>query len=67
MIQTCNAAYWEHMQPVLARNGDPENLGQPCGKTFDDFEQSTLCPHDPLPPPNPDVQALLDHSRRSRT
>ena len=51
MIQTCNAAYWEHMESVLARNGDPENPGQPCGKIFNDVDHSTICPHDPLPVP----------------
>lgn len=53
MMQTCNEAYWEHMENVLARNGDPENPGKPCGKTFDDVDHSTICPHEELPPPGP--------------
>lgn len=50
MMQTCNGAYWEHMEQVLARHGDPENPGQPCGKTFDDVDHSTICPHEKFPP-----------------
>jgi hypothetical protein len=50
MRQTCNKAYWAGMETVLERNGDPENPGQPCGKTFDDFDHSTICPHEYFAP-----------------
>jgi hypothetical protein len=45
MIQTCNDAYWENMPAVRDRTE-----GAPCGQTFNDVEQSTLCPHERLAP-----------------
>ncbi len=44
MKQICNAEYWEHMPSVRDRTP-----GAPCGATFDDNDQSTLCPHEELP------------------
>lgn len=42
MIQTCNEEFWRHAyrKPGAA----------PCGRTFDDAERSTVCPHEKLPP-----------------
>jgi len=48
--QVCNEDYWKGMEQVLARNGDPENPGEPCGRIFDDFDHSTICPHEYFPP-----------------
>lgn len=38
MIVTCNEKYWEHMQSSM-----PEDA--PCGRSYDDAERSTRCPH----------------------
>ncbi len=42
MIVTCNAEYWKYMESMK-----PE--GAPCGKTYDDVDHSTICPHPELP------------------
>lgn len=39
VIVTCNEDQYKGMKTVF------------CGKTFDDAECSTICPHNPLPPP----------------
>lgn len=38
MIQTCNEEYWKDMEWLK----QPE---APCGKTFDDLDHLTYCPH----------------------
>jgi len=43
VIVTCNVEYWQFMQKLM-----PE--GAPCGKTYDDEENFTICPHESLPP-----------------
>jgi hypothetical protein len=45
MIQVCNDEYWKGLENIRDRN--PE---APCGRTFDDFDQSTQCPHEHFPP-----------------
>lgn len=42
MIQTCNEEYWEYMP-----NFKPADA--PCGRTYDDVDCSTICPHNELP------------------
>jgi hypothetical protein len=42
MIKTCDAAYWQFMEALK-----PE--AAPCGRTFDDYDHSTVCPHNRLP------------------
>jgi hypothetical protein len=39
MIVTCNDKYWEFMQA-----SKPE--GAPCGRTYNDVDHSTICPHE---------------------
>ena len=45
MIVTCNEEYWKYMEEMRDRTP-----GAPCGKTFDDAERRTICPHEELPP-----------------
>lgn len=42
MIQICNDEYWEFMTFLMP-------LEAPCGETFEDIDQSTICPHRFLP------------------
>lgn len=44
MKRTCNAADWEYWPAAST----PKEA--PCGRTYDDVDHSTLCPHEPLPP-----------------
>lgn len=53
MMRTCNDDYWKYMTSTLERNGDPSNPGKPCGRTFEDINRSTICPHDEIPPAGP--------------
>lgn len=46
MIQTCSEEYWANMPKLRPKNG-------PCGKTFDDRDHYTFCPHDYFPPAIP--------------
>lgn len=43
MKQKCDENYWKGMEKNNV-------AGVPCGKDFDDLEQSTQCPHEYLPP-----------------
>jgi hypothetical protein len=43
MKQKCNSDYWQYMESM-------KPAGAPCGADFDDYYQSTICPHDSLPP-----------------
>lgn len=56
MIQTCNDAYWENMPAVRDRTE-----GAPCGETFEDVSQSTLCPHEELAPAGPTISPQPVH------
>ncbi len=49
MIVTCNDEYWKYMESMK-----PESA--PCGKTYDDVDHSTICPHKPLPGPLSDAE-----------
>lgn len=44
MIVTCDETYWKFMP--LSKPDDA-----PCGRTYDDAECSTICPHEKLPKP----------------
>lgn len=48
MIKTCNDEYWERMTSVRDRIPSA-----PCGATFDDVIESTLCPHEKIAPAGP--------------
>lgn len=56
MIVTCDAERWEYVGSLI------KDHDEPCGKTFDDAECSTICPHDPLPPKlsEKELQELFD-------
>jgi hypothetical protein len=38
MMQTCNDEHWQYMKKLKPAEA-------PCGKTFDDVDHSTICPH----------------------
>lgn len=46
MIVTCDAERWSYVGFILKNSG----IEGPCGRTYDDAECSTICPHDSLPP-----------------
>lgn len=48
MKQTCNEEYW--------KIGIKSDSNPPCGREFDDYHQSTQCPHNPLPDKLTDAQ-----------
>lgn len=50
MQQTCNDAYWEGMEKLRPKEA-------PCGRTFDDVDHWTFCPHDEIP--NPETRAKM--------
>lgn len=43
MKQICNADYWRGLEKLASTEA-------PCGREFEDVEQSTQCPHNALPP-----------------
>lgn len=53
MKQICNDEYWKYMTTVRDRTE-----GAPCGRTFEDVTQSTLCPHEELAAAGPVFGAM---------
>ena len=46
MIVTCNEERWENVGQIM--RGALGEDAKPCGKTYDDVDRSTICPHKPL-------------------
>lgn len=46
MMVTCNKERWEGVGNILRSALGAE--AEPCGRTFDDHDRSTICPHEPL-------------------
>lgn len=46
MIVKCDEERWSYVGKIM--RGALGEDAQPCGRTYDDLDHSTICPHDPI-------------------